>query len=265
MIKFDGKKIRDEILSDLKKKVAILADKPILAIISIGNNSVSEKYIEAKKKACKFVGVGVEIIRFPDSVGQSEVEQALKTIQAEGIFIQMPMPKPLDREALIKLIPADKDVDGLRFCLGEKSNFLPPVVLAILKAIELSGADIKKSKIAIIGRGFLVGKPLSRVLVEAGCNFQVVNSKTPDIKKITLAADLIISASGRPGIIKSSMIKNGAVLIDAGTTEVGGALVGDINPKVYEKSAFYTPVPGGIGPLTVAMLLTNLLETKKSS
>lgn len=257
-IKFDGRKIRDEILAGLKNKIADLPVKPALAVIWIGDDKVSARYIEIKKKVAKDLGINAEVIKLSETVSQAETEKLIKNIKADGIVIQMPTPQTLDRQRLIELIPADKDIDGLRFCAGIDSDFQPPVILAILQA--LSDVDLKSKTLVVVGRGFLVGTPLTRILKNCAKQLRIADDQTPSLATLTSGADIIISAVGKPGIIQSDMIKTGAVVIDAGTTEMGGKLVGDIDPKAYEKSVFYTPVPGGIGPVTVAMLFKNLIK-----
>ena len=185
-------------------------------------------------------------------------------------MMQIPILEKFDRDKLIAAISKEKDIDGLRFCVGLESNYRPPVVLAVLEAIMRSGKKIDdKTKVVMLGRGFLVGAPLLKTFKENGVNPIVVlsdESKSKegisfadaqdDIKK----ADIIISAVGKAGMIKERMVKEGAILIDAGTAEQNGALVGDIDPEAYKKSLYYTPVPGGIGPVTVSMLFRNLLK-----
>jgi len=264
MTKFDGKKIRDEILADLKKKIAASPTEPILAVIWVGDDPISEKYIRSKQKAADYIGVDFQLIKLSDSVRHYDIIAKLimlSELEFGGIMIQMPLPAKINRQRIIAAIPRKKDVDGLRFCAGLSSKFQPPVVLAILEAIKESKIDIQKSRLAIIGQGFLVGAPLKKILKSEVKELLVADITTNDLPEITKNADVIISAAGQPGLITAEMVKNGVVLIDAGTSEVGGKIVGDIEPAAYQKSSFYTPVPGGIGPLTVAMLYKNLVAT----
>ena len=180
-------------------------------------------------------------------------------------MIQIPIPKKFDRNKLIGKISPAKDVDGLRFCAGLDSKFKPPVVLSVLEAIKRAELGIKNKelgdlKIALIGHGFLVGFPLARVLKEDKVDFIISpHLASPRGGEGLRVADIIISATGSPNLIKPEMVKDGVVLIDAGTAEENGELRGDIDPECYDKASYYTPVPGGIGPVTVAMLLQNLV------
>ncbi|MCX6811061.1 MAG: bifunctional 5,10-methylenetetrahydrofolate dehydrogenase/5,10-methenyltetrahydrofolate cyclohydrolase [Candidatus Berkelbacteria bacterium] len=262
-MKFDGRKIRDQILSELKVKFAALSTKPTLAVIWIGDDKVSARYIEQKQRAAEFVGVRFDICKFPESVTTKVVEEQIKKLNSDasvtGIMIQLPVPETVDQFELVSAIAPEKDVDALRFCSDIECTFRPPVTLGVLEALKESGINLANSTVAVVGRGFLVGEPLINVLRSEVADLRIADSKTPHLATLTADADVVISATGHAGLIKPDMIKPGAILIDAGTTEIGGKLAGDVDLECYEKSAFYTPVPGGIGPMTVAVLFKNLL------
>jgi len=271
---FDGKAIRDEILKDLADKVVEMEEKPVMAVLLIGNDPICAKYVELKQKLAEKIGVQFNLYKFDKQNTEDEIFECIKFLNSDpetrGIMMQIPILEKFDRDKLIAAISKEKDIDGLRFCVGLESNYRPPVVLAVLEAIMRSGKKIDdKTKVVMLGRGFLVGAPLLKTFKENGVNPIVVlsdESKSKegisfadaqdDIKK----ADIIISAVGKAGMIKERMVKEGAILIDAGTAEQNGALVGDIDPEAYKKSLYYTPVPGGIGPVTVSMLFRNLLK-----
>ncbi len=264
---FDGKKIRDEILAQLTAKVAKMERKPTLAVFLIGGDPVSAKYDDIKKKFTEKIGAHFALYKFDEKDSEQQIIEAIEFLNADpetdGIMIQIPIPKKFDRDLLISKISPAKDVDGLRFCAGLDSKFQPPVVLSILEAIKRSGVDLAKSKVALIGHGFLVGKPLERALDELKVKSEKLKAlKIIDsTKEIEISdCDIVIAATGSPNLINPEMIKDGVVLIDAGTAEENGELRGDIDPECYDKASYYTPVPGGIGPVTVAMLLRNLVE-----
>lgn len=299
---FDGKKIRDGILSDLKSKIDQMDPKPGLAVICIGDNPVCSKYVGLKQKVADKLGVNFFSYYFDTHNTQEEIITKIQTLNkddnVDGIMVQIPIPDKFDKFEIVHAISPEKDVDGLRFCCSYKSNFRPPVVLAILRAIELSTVchseprlvegeesseesdrsftDVQDDKsvvqddesvvnclrdkeVVVVGRGFLVGWPLAQCLEETVPGLIVADNTTKNLSEITKTADILISAVGKHDIIKPEMIKEGVVLIDAGTTEVSGEMRGDIDPACYEKASLYTPVPGGIGPVTVAMLFTNLI------
>jgi methylenetetrahydrofolate dehydrogenase (NADP+) / methenyltetrahydrofolate cyclohydrolase len=261
---FEGKKIRDQILDELKAKIEKAEHKPGLAVICIGENPVCSRYVSLKKKFADNIGVNFVDLYFDAGNTQKEIIEKIKSLNQDdnidGIMIQMPIPDKFDKFEIVHAVAPEKDVDGLRFCCSYKSCFKPPVVLAILEAIKSSGKKIENSEVVIVGRGFLVGWPLAQCLEEAVPGLVILDEKTKNLAKITKNADIIISAVGKHGIIHPNMIKEGVVLIDAGTTEVSGELKGDIDPACYEKASFYTPVPGGIGPVTIGKLFENLVK-----
>jgi methylenetetrahydrofolate dehydrogenase (NADP+)/methenyltetrahydrofolate cyclohydrolase len=269
-MEFDGKKVRDEIIKGIADDLARTDRKPILAEFLIGHDPVSTKYAELKKKMAEKAGITFNIYKFEEKDSESDALECINYLnndeEVDGIMIQIPVPEGFDRDKLISAISPTKDVDGLRYCLGVESDFRPPVVMAILEAIKYPGFSIQDSdkKIVVIGNGFLVGNPLARVLAENNIKADVIDStKMLNSESLILNSDLIISATGKSGIIKPEMIKDDVILIDAGTAEENGELVGDIDPLCYKKAAFYTPVPGGIGPVTIAMLFQNLTRDKK--
>ncbi len=264
MITFDGRKIRDEILEELESKIEKMKKKPVLAVILIGGDPVSVAYIGLKKKLANKIGIDVNLNYFDENISQDEVTKTIKKLNDDenitGIMVQIPVPNDLNRDEIIKTIDSKKDVDGLRYCAGLDSDFPPPVIAAIDRAIKESNIDLENSNAVIVGNGFLVGKPLARYLEGKINKLTVLDSNTEKTTKLIKEADIIISAVGKPEIVKPEMIKDGVVLIDAGTSEVGGELKGDVDSAAYHKSSYYTPVPGGIGPVTVAMLLSNLVK-----
>lgn len=278
---FDGKKIRDEILGEIANKIVKMKRKPNMAVFLIGNDPVCRQYVELKKKMAEKTGILFCLYEFDEKTPEEEILTAIDFLnsdaETDGIMIQIPLPKAFDREKLIARISPDKDIDGLRFCLGLESKFRPPVVLAILEAFARSQNPnnearnskqipnfqfLKSKKIVLLGHGFLVGAPLARVLKEMGVSFELVDSGSNNNATMQQLNnfDVLISATGSPKLIKADMVKEGVVLIDAGTAEENGDLVGDIDPKADEKASYYTPVPGGIGPVTVAKLFENLIN-----
>ncbi len=278
---FDGCKIRDSILKELKDRISEMKRKPTMAVFLIGDDPVSVNYVALKQRLAAQTGINFKLYKYGASVNQDEVLSKIKQLDRDedvaGIMIQIPVPSQIDREAVIAAISPHKDIDGLRYCQGLESDFYPPVVLAIKTALSQSGVDLTKVTIAIIGKGFLVGNPLYRCLSfeQSGVGARIkTDSSRPmtsnSIRAFDLidsealsfikGADVVISATGQAGLIKPEMVKSGVVLIDAGTSESGGRLVGDIDSAAYAKASFYAPVPGGIGPMTIAMLLKNLVN-----
>ncbi|MFA5927048.1 MAG: bifunctional 5,10-methylenetetrahydrofolate dehydrogenase/5,10-methenyltetrahydrofolate cyclohydrolase [Patescibacteria group bacterium] len=264
---FDGRAIRNQILDELKSKISSSSHVPVLAVFLVGDDPVSTNYVAIKQKIAEKLGIQVRLFHFPEYVSEKEIIDTIIDLNnrpmISGIMVQIPLPKGIDRDNIIRTIDPAKDVDGLRYCLGLESGFLPPVVLAIEKAMAGAGANLETMNTLIIGQGFLVGNPLVRYLhnkYEKVRKLTILSKPVDNLTAITTKADIIISAVGKAGLIGGNMIKAGAILIDAGTSEIGGELKGDIDQSAYDKAAFITPVPGGIGPVTVAMLMQNLLE-----
>ncbi len=263
---FNGKQIRDQILSELKLKVDQMPVKPVLAVFWIGENQVSGHYVSIKRKIAEDLGVKFELIKMDEDVSEEEVLNKIDELNTDqnvrGIMTQIPLPSHLNQEKIIGAIDPAKDVDGLRYCMNMESAFVPPVAMAILEAIKLSGKKLDESSVAVMGHGFLVGAPLVRAVDGKAKILSVADSNTENLNDLTEHADIIVSATGVAHIIKPDMVKEGVVLIDAGTSEISGELKGDIEPETFKKASYYTPVPGGIGPVTIAMLMKNLISSK---
>jgi len=260
---FNGNEIRDNILLGLRKKIFDDKKNVQLAVIIAGDNPVCEKYVALKEKIANKLGVFFCLYRFDKGDTTEDIVESIKFLnndeEIDGIMVQIPVAPEFDRDELIRAISPKKDIDGLRYCLKLDSEFRPPVVLAILEALQRSQKNLQESKVLIVGRGFLVGDPLFRTLKEMGVEAIVADSATTNLKELALKSDVIISAVGKANIITPDMAKPRVVLIDAGTTEQSGTLIGDIDPLAFKDSDYYTPVPGGIGPVTIAMLFKNLI------
>lgn len=260
-MELQGNVVAEKIYDKVKAKLKELDKKPLLAVILVGENPASLSYIKVKEKVAEKLGIGFRLYQFPEIVRQDEIGNLIinlnKNPYINGIVLQLPLPSKLDTDKLISQISKDKDVDGF---LGE---FPAPTAAAILEILNSSGFGLHGRKVVLVGKGKLVGEPLAKMLESQGVNFTACDSKTKDLGKVTKEADILISATGEAGLIKENFVKQGAVLIDAGASEVGGKISGDIDPKAYKKAKMYSPVPGGVGPVTVAMLMKNLVEAAK--
>ncbi len=271
----DGKKLAEEILGKLKKKVKNRHLKLRLAIILVGNGVISKIFIHGIEKDCEKVGIDFKLFKFSAKVNsqtlKKEVEKIVKNPQNYGVVIQLPLPKKFSTEEFLNLIPEEKDINVLseknlgKFYQGTL-KILPPTVEGILELFKNYKIKILGKDIVIIGVGRLVGFPLATQLLKEKATVSVLNEFTKDAPFFTKKADIIISGAGKANLIKENMIKKGAVIIDAGTSIKGKKLIGDIDFRSVSKRASYiAPVPGGVGPMTVACLLKNLiiLNTKR--
>lgn len=270
----DGKKIRDEILVKIKKEVASLPFQPIFCDILVGNDPASLQYVQMKESRAESVGISFYKAVFPDSISTEELINEIKKINKIknmcGIIVQLPLPKSLDVRAILDIIDPHLDVDCLgttrskEFYNGDVS-LGSPAAFSCMMLLDSINLDLKNKKIVILGNGELVGKPVAALLKFRGFLPVVITSKTEDKENILKDADIIISGMGDGKYITGDMIKSGAVLIDAGTSESNAGIVGDVDLKSVEEVASYvSPVPGGVGPVTVAMLLNNVLTVAKN-
>lgn len=271
----DGKALAEQIYAALKQHIQELEPQigrtPGLAVIMVGDNPASAAYVRNKERACTKVGIASFGQHFPADISQAELEKVIQALnqdqQVDGILVQLPLPEHLDAVALLHQIDPDKDADGLhpvnlgRLVRGEPGlrSCTPAGVMRLLQEYEIA---LKGKQVVVVGRSILVGKPLALMLLEADATVTIAHSRSQNLPAITKSADILISAVGRPGLITDVMVKPSAVVVDVGINRVeddkGSRLVGDVDFKSVQNVAeFITPVPGGVGPMTVAMLLQN--------
>lgn len=268
----DGKKIAEEILADLRLKTDNLNFKPRLGVFLAGKNPASLSYIRTKQKMAEKIAVQTEIKKYPDDIAHKELQKEITDYASKenvcGIIVQLPLPKHISKEKILDAVPPEYDVDCLngasrqKLTKGEKIIFAPPAAAAIVKIFEYYNVGLKNKNILLIGSGDLVGKPLASLLLRRGINFEMANRHTENLSELTKRADIVITAVGQAGLVTGEMIKEGAVVIDAGTTSSEeGEIVGDVDVKsVSGRASLLSPVPGGVGPVTVAMLLLNVVN-----
>lgn len=266
-----GKKIAEDIIKEVGLKISRHGRKPVLGVVYAGSNPVVESFIKIKMATAHKLGVSVEVFHLLSSTTEKMVQTVLKISLDEninGIIVQLPLPSGIDSEEVLNSVSPSKDIDVLSktafadFACG-KSVFMPPTAGAVAEIFARHKVDLKGKKIVVVGNGALVGKPVKAWLRLQGADPVVVTSATENSISIIGSADIIISGAGTPLFIKPSMIKDGVILIDAGTSEEGGKMLGDIDPSCEEKASLFTPVPGGVGPITVALLFKNLLSAMK--
>jgi methylenetetrahydrofolate dehydrogenase (NADP+) / methenyltetrahydrofolate cyclohydrolase len=259
---FDGKKFALEIERRVTKEVAKLPNKPKIASILVGNDPASELYTKLKSAAAKRCGITFTVHRLSGDEGISARIAELATT-VDGVMVQMPIPglSRVEQQHVLGSIPLDKDVDGLRW---EESRIMPATVRAILTIIEeietLQNISIKNKKVVLIGTHGSVGKPLVYFLDQWGVkNIVAVNSDANEPARTIFEGEVVISCVGRAGLVTGQMVRNGVIAIDVGISRVDGRIVGDMTPEVYQKASVALPVPGGVGPVTVASLMSNTL------
>ncbi|MFC1743159.1 bifunctional methylenetetrahydrofolate dehydrogenase/methenyltetrahydrofolate cyclohydrolase FolD [Candidatus Riflebacteria bacterium] len=280
-----GKQIAEEIRAELGLRIEQLKDRgitPGLGVICVGSDPASKSYVKAKEKACKKIGIYSKDIPLQETTSQEELLRIINELNSDaaihGILVQLPLPKHIQESEVLRAIDPEKDVDGFhpinvgKMLLGEES-LLPCTPHGILQLLIRNGVELKGANIVILGRSNIVGKPLAGMLMQkaetGNATVTVCHTSTRDIYNHTLKADIVICATGRPDTLKADMVKPGVIVIDVGVNRVedpakkkGYRLVGDVDYEaVSEKAAMITPVPGGVGPMTITMLLYNTVES----
>ncbi len=272
----DGKKIAEEILSGLKIEIQNLGFIPKLVVILVGQNPASLSYIKTKQKMAENIGIAVGLKNYSEDISQTALETEIRSLNSDplvnGIIVQLPLPAQFDRNGVLNAVEPRLDVDCLTATniarlAAAKPLYLPPAAAAVMAILEHYKIDLKHKSILLVGSGDLIGKPLAAILKNKNISFKIANRETPDLGRITAESDIIVTGVGKPGLITGNMVKAGAVVIDAGTTgSENGQILGDVAVQsVLEKVALLAPVPGGVGPVTVAMLLANLVHSAKFS
>ncbi len=269
----DGKAVAEAVYAGLRSRIESLelkAVKPCLCLVLVGGDEYSERYIGIKAKRAKALGIQVRVFKLPEHTEQGELISMVRDLNGDstvhGILVQLPLPSHMDQHAVIGELNPEKDVDGFH---PESSGRLmidlpsiPPCTpRGIIELIKSTGRDISGLHAVVIGRSMVVGRPTAMLLTNENATVTLCHSKTRELSRFTKEADIIVSATGRPGLIDGDMVKKGAIIIDVGNSTVDGKLVGDVDfESVREKADFITPVPGGVGPMTIAMLMQNTVE-----
>lgn len=282
MILLDGKKIADQILKDLKKMIGTFTRPPGLAFVLVGEDPSSQTYVRMKKKKCIDIGIVSRDKHFPADVAEKELIAHIKKLNqdeaVDGILIQQPLPPHLRASTLMETVDPDKDVDGFhpvnmgRLLLGETNGFIPCTPEGIQQLLQAYKVPVSGKHVVILGRSNIVGKPLAALLLQknphANATVTIAHTGTKNIKEVAHSADILIAAMGSPHFVKANMVKKGAVVVDVGINRNGSKIVGDVDfDAVAPLCSHITPVPGGIGPMTIAMLLSNTalsVEKKKA-
>lgn len=255
----DGKKIAMMIYDEIRTRVSGLPRVPRLAVITCAPNFETQKYLALKEKKAHDVGIETKIIELTKESTVDDFLQAVKfaVSESDGVIVQLPLPAHVDTEAVLNAIPYTHDVDALNH---SNTSVLSPVVGAFYEILLLNDIDVREKYVTIIGSGRLVGLPAYTWFTSAGAYVSVVTKDTTNISEYTKNADIVVCGAGVPELLKPDMIKDGVVILDAGTSEDGGVLRGDADPACAGKASLFTPVPGGIGPITIAILLRNVVD-----
>lgn len=271
----DGKQISLDIKNELKEKVARYKEQGIeitLAVVKVGNDPASAVYVRNKEKACEYVGINSKTLALPEETTEEELLNVVKELNEDknvnGILVQLPLPKHIDESKVLLTIDSTKDVDGFhpvnvgKMVIGE-DTFLPCTPAGIIEMIKRTDIDIEGKECVVIGRSNIVGKPMAMLMLKENATVTIAHSRTKDLKEVTKRADIIVAAIGKAKFVTADYVKEGAVVIDVGMDrDENGKLCGDVDfESVSKVASAITPVPGGVGPMTVTMLLVNCLRS----
>ncbi len=268
--KFISKQIRCEMQERIKNHFIKTGRRPGLAVVIVGENPASQVYVRNKKKACEDIGIYSEVIALPNETDMNTLRAVIEKLNSDekinGILVQLPLPRHLDESEVIMMIAPEKDVDAFHplnvgGIMTGNYSFVPCTPAGVMQLLIRSGVQIEGKNCVVIGRSNIVGKPMAMLLLEANGTVTICHSKTKNLSEICKSADIIIAAVGRPHFVNADMVKDGAIVIDVGINRLDdGKLVGDVDFESVEKKVSYiTPVPGGVGPMTITMLLQNTL------
>ena len=266
----DGKKIAYKILNNLKSKIKNMKEKPGLAIVLVGDNPASEIYVSSKEKTFKEVEGYCERHNLNKNVSEMDLLNLVTKLNNDpkihGILVQLPLPKKIDENLITNSVLPHKDVDGftavnIGHLMSENTILAPATARAVMHLIESTGINIEGKNAVVVGRSNIVGKPVAMMLLEENATVTICHSKTKNLAEHTRKADILVVAAGKPKLIKKDMVKQGAVVIDVGINRINGKIIGDVDfENVKGIAGFLTPVPGGVGPMTIAMLMENTLK-----
>jgi methylenetetrahydrofolate dehydrogenase (NADP+)/methenyltetrahydrofolate cyclohydrolase len=268
-MRIDGRAIANKIYDDLKTRVARLPFQPVFCDVLVGDNVVSRQYVERKALAAEQLGIRFLRSEFPDTISQDALVENIRAVAATpelcGLIVQLPLPQNFTIRPVLDAIPVDIDVDYLNiknldlFYLGS-ATLTPPTPAAVLALLDSVLSDATGKQFLVVGQGELVGRPVAYILRKRGLNVVTADITTPLPEMLAKGADVIVTATGKPGLVTGEWVKSGAIVIDAGTAEQGGAVVGDVDlASVEPVASWVTPTPGGVGPVTVAKLLENVV------
>ena len=271
----DGRAVAKAIKEEIARETeAILASgvTPHLAVVLVGENPASQVYVRNKENACQKAGIRSSVIRLSEDCTQDELEKVVTALNDDksvhGILVQLPLPAHLDEARVLALIDPDKDVDGFhamnsgRLMNGQK-GFVPCTPLGVMELLKAYRIPLEGQHAVVIGRSNIVGKPMAMLLLAQNATVTVCHSRTKNLAELTRQADILVAAVGKAGFVTADMVKPGAVVIDVGINRVDGQIVGDVDAQVSEVAGYMTPVPGGVGQMTIAMLLANTLQAAR--
>jgi methylenetetrahydrofolate dehydrogenase (NADP+)/methenyltetrahydrofolate cyclohydrolase len=273
MILLNGKSLANEIKDNLKEEISSYHRKIGLAVVLVGEDQASHLYVSMKKKATEYVGMESISLQFPEDISEekliSEIEKLNTNSKVDGILVQLPLPNHIDSNKILEIVSPEKDVDGFHpynvgGVLSGLDTFAPCTPVGMVELLDKYEIDIQGKNVVVVGASNIVGKPIASLLLNRNATVEICHIYTENLKEHTLKADILVVAVGKANLITADMVKEGVVILDVGINKVGNKIVGDVDfDAVSKKASYITPVPGGVGPMTIAMLLKNTLKSAK--
>jgi methylenetetrahydrofolate dehydrogenase (NADP+)/methenyltetrahydrofolate cyclohydrolase len=273
MILLNGKSLANEIKDNLKEEISSYHRKIGLAVVLVGEDQASHLYVSMKKKATEYVGMESISLQFPEDISEekliSEIEKLNTNSKVDGILVQLPLPNHIDSNKILEIVSPEKDVDGFHpynvgGVLSGLDTFAPSTPVGMVELLDKYEIDIQGKNVVVVGASNIVGKPIASLLLNRNATVEICHIYTENLKEHTLKADILVVAVGKANLITADMVKEGVVILDVGINKVGNKIVGDVDfDAVSKKASYITPVPGGVGPMTIAMLLKNTLKSAK--
>ncbi len=255
----DGRQIASEILAATRTRVAAFGRMPVVRAITVAPNAATESYLRIKAAQAEAAGMTLEVVRLPEIATDEDIIQAIHASGADAVIVQLPLPSSFNTKKILDAIPQEKDADVLSRA-ARAGTLLPPVAAAVKEILEHAHIKVENKNAVVVGKGWLVGDPVAAWLTHMGARVKVLTRESGDLTNAFKNADIVISGAGVAYLIKPNMLKQSVALIDAGTSESDGALAGDADPACAEVASVFTPVPGGVGPIAVACLFSNVAD-----
>jgi methylenetetrahydrofolate dehydrogenase (NADP+)/methenyltetrahydrofolate cyclohydrolase len=256
----DGKAIAERILEQTRLDAASLPRVPSFAAFAVAPAPATQSYLHMKARQASRAGVEMQVRELPDDISTEALIDEIRLAREDAVIVQLPLPEHIDTMRVLEAIPEGKDADVLAPAARTHGSVMHPIAASIKEILEGGGVSVAGSRAVVVGQGWLVGQPATAWLTEEGAEVATVTKESGDLKEMLPQADIVVSGAGSPGLITPDLVKEGAAVIDVGTSELGGSIAGDVAPEVSEIAGLFTPVPGGVGPVAVAFLMRNVVD-----
>ncbi len=252
----DGRAIAKEIVAQVRKKTE--GSSPSFVAFVVAPSSATRSYLLVKERQAHEAGIVMHVRELPESITTEEMIEAILLVEDDAVIVQLPLPAHIDTEQVLEALPVEKDADVLSIAARDHGPLMHPIAASVADILQRGSVSVLGLHAVVVGQGWLVGQPVAKWLRNEGAHVEVVTRETGNLSEALLNADIVVSGAGSPGLVTASMVREGAIVIDVGTSELGGSIAGDVAPEVAQKAALFTAVPGGVGPVAVSYLMKNV-------